>query len=671
MAMVGALSDASAQAAPPGSGPTGLSGAAAPLTNLAHLDFLADRVSVQASASHTTYRLSSDPEVGVLWVYANSLPGGTFARVGGGAYDATTNTYGQGAYDADDIARAAVVYLRDWQATGSQQARAQAYQELRGLTYLQTLTGSHAGDVVLWMQPDGSLHPSPTPSDSPNPSDSGASYWLARTLWAVGEGYTDFRDSDPAFAAFLKSRMDLAVTALRRDVLTKYGQYQVIHGVRVPAWLIVDGADASSEAMLGLAAYVQAGGGAAAQTALAELGRGVAEMSAGTTTSWPYRALLPWALSRSDWHAWGAQMSSGLAAASVALNDPLLLRPAVDDAAGFTPQLLTSTGPVNGLLPTLIDGSQIAYGADARVQGLLAVGTTSGRPGIRDLAGIAAGWFFGANPAGVPVYDPATGVTDDGVAADGTVNHNSGAESTIHGLLTMEALDANPRLSALARASASIGTRDGLSLVQAESGTITGNAVVQQPASGWTGESQWSGSYVAAGPGSSVTWLVPAGPGQRLVQPVVELIDGSPARSVFSANGHRLGQVQFGAVGPQGNAPAAGMLTPVDLGGSVPAGATTVRMDTVGGTGNVDALLVMPLIARLTASGGSAATALLTSRSASFEVRTIVLGAGGAATVRAYDRRGQLLTSWTAWDRSVLAPVAPGGFTIVTRGVTG
>ena len=125
-------------------------------------------------------------------------------------------------------------------------------------------------------------------------------------------------------------------------------------------------------------------------------------MSAGTTTSWPYRALLPWALSRSDWHAWGAQMPSGLAAASVALNDPSLLRPAVDDAAGFTAQLLTSTGPVNGLLPTLIDGSQIAYGADARVQGLLAVGTVSGRPGIRDLAGIAAGWFFGANPAGVP-----------------------------------------------------------------------------------------------------------------------------------------------------------------------------------------------------------------------------------------------------------------------------
>ena len=56
-----------------------------------------------------------------------------------------------------------------------------------------------------------------------------------------------------------------------------------------------------------------------------------------------------------------------------------------------------------------------------------------------------AAWFFGANAAGQPTYDPATGVTFDGVAADGTSNHNSGAESTIHGLLTMLALDAAPR----------------------------------------------------------------------------------------------------------------------------------------------------------------------------------------------------------------------------------
>ena len=71
MAMTGSLSVAPAQAAPDRSEPTGATQAAAPLTNLAHLDFLTDRVAVQASAAHTTYRLASEPTVGVLWVYAD------------------------------------------------------------------------------------------------------------------------------------------------------------------------------------------------------------------------------------------------------------------------------------------------------------------------------------------------------------------------------------------------------------------------------------------------------------------------------------------------------------------------------------------------------------------------------------------------------------------------
>ena len=51
------------------------------------------------------------------------------------------------------------------------------------------------------MQPDGTLNPSAEPVELPDPSDSGPSYWLARTVWALGEGYAVFRSVDPAFAA--------------------------------------------------------------------------------------------------------------------------------------------------------------------------------------------------------------------------------------------------------------------------------------------------------------------------------------------------------------------------------------------------------------------------------------------------------------------------------------
>ena len=387
----------------------------------------------------------------MLWVYANYLAPGSYQVTGGGTYDAANNTYGQGAYDADDISRAAVVYLQHWVQFGDQHSREEAYQLLRGLTYLQTASGPNAGNVVLWMQPDGTLNPTPTPADSPNPSDSGASYWLARTIWALGEGYADFRGTDPAFAAFLGQRLDLAIGALDREVLTSYGQYQLSNGLRVPAWLITGDADASSEAVLGLAAYVQAGGGAAARTALAELADGIADMGSGTASTWPYGAILPSATSRSEWHPWAAQMPTALADAATALHQPGLLNAAVADTAVFTPHLLTATGPDNLWGPAPVDSSQIAYGAGARVLALLAVATATHSAGLRQLAGIAAGWFFGQNPAGIATYNPATGATDDGINANGTVNLNSGAESTIFGLLTMEALDANPDVAAIAR----------------------------------------------------------------------------------------------------------------------------------------------------------------------------------------------------------------------------
>lgn len=640
---------------------------AAPLTNLAHLDFLTEQVAVVDTPAHSTYRLAAEPTVGMLWVYADAREGGTFARVGGGTYDPATNTYGQGAFDTDDIARAAVVYLRSWHATGSDAAREQAYQLLRGLAYMQTLTGPKAGEVVLWMQPDGTLTPSPVPQEFPDPSDSDASYWLARTLWALGEGYAAFADADPDFAAFLKVRMDLAVTALQRDVLGEFGNKQVIHGVRVPSWLIVDGADASSEAVLGLSAYVDATGDKAARVALRQLSRGIEAMSAGSTTTWPYRAILPWALSRSDWHAWGANMPAALAAAAGTLGDPSLLARAVDDAAGFSAQLLTSTGPVNGLLPTPSDATQIAYGADARVQGLTAVAEATDRPGIRQLAGIAAGWFFGQNASGLPTYDPATGVTFDGVAPDGTINRNSGAESTIHGLLTMQVLDARPDLAALAQVSTSIRVRDGLAVVEAEDGALTGAAAVVTPDPSWTGESLWSGDYVAAGPGSSVSWTLAASDQPRLVQPVVELAPGSRARSTFSSGRSTLGAVRFGDVGAQGNAPSPTELIPVNLRNTLDAGAVSVSVATSGGTGNIDALLVMPEIATLLLDGGGQVTALLTSKSGTVEQRAIALGGAGTATVASYDRQGRLMSVGSVSGATPEVTIAAGGFTVVTR----
>ena len=636
------------------------------LTNLAHLDFLGDTVAPPDQSGHTTYRLADEPGIGVLWTYADRQGDGSYRRVGGGAYDATTNTYGQGAFNADDIARAAVVYVRDWRQTHSMSSRRHAYELLRGLTYLQTASGPYAGNVVLWMQPDGTLDPSAEPKEQPDPSDSDASYWLARTIWALGEAYPAFRNADPAFARFLKGRLDLGVVALDREVLDSYGQYLWIDGRRTPQWLVVDGADASAEAVLGLAAYVRAGGTPQARTALRQLSEGIADLAGGDARTWPFGGVLNWALSRSDWHAWSSQMPAALARAADVLGDAPLAEVARRDSFTFDPWLLTSGGADNGRLPTRIDTTQIAYGVDSRVQSLIADGSAAGER----LAGVTAAWFFGANAGHVPTYDPATGVTFDGVAGDGTVNHNSGAESTIHGLLTMLALDAHPAAARIARTATTVETV-GTRTVQAEDGTLTGAATVVHPASLWTGESQYGGTgYAALGDGSTATFDLGEIPAS-LVLPVVDLQPGSSATSSFSsADGTVLGSVHAGDVGAQGSSPAPGALLPVTLPTSVPAGNTTLTATTTASGDDatrLDALMVEPLVSRVVLGGEGHGTALLRSADTVRRTEPVAVPGTGRADVWSYDGLGRLVLHRTSAAATVPATVVPGGFTVIRR----
>lgn len=641
-------------------------GMSTPLTNLSHLDFLRENVIPPAQEGHTTYRLDESPEIGVLWTYAEPGPDGVFRRVGGGTYDPETNTWGQGAYNADDISRAAVVYLRHWRQTGATTSRDASYALLRGLTYLQTVSGPNAGNVALWMQPDGTINLSPTPKDDPDPSDSGPSYWLARTIWALGEGYAAWRDEDPQFAAFLRERLDLAIDAVERQVLVRYGTWQTIDGERTPAWLIVDGADASAEAVLGLAAYVEDGGGERARRALRQLAKGIAAVAEGEAQHWPFGAVRPWLLSRSVWHAWASQMPAALARAGQVLHDPTLIKPAVTDAAVFTPWLLTSGGPDNGRLPTRTDRTQLAYGVDSRVQSLLAVADTTGSDGFRQLAAVTAAWFFGANPAGYRAYDPSTGRTIDGINGDGQVNHNSGAESTIHTLLTMLALDARPDVAALARRTEVV-ERVGTTTLEAENATATGGATVVTPPSAWTGESLFSGSYASLPAGGGLRWSLSPDEQERLVLPVVNLEPDSPARTTWHADARVLGHVKHGAVGEQGNSPAPGALLPVTLPKELPAGASELSVVASRGEAIIDAVMLEPLVSRLVLRGDEGATALLRSAARAPKTASVTLPGHGPATVEVYDARGVLQSRYTATGTVVSVSVLPAGFTIVRR----
>lgn len=242
-------------------------------------------------------------------------------------------------------------------------------------------------------------------------------------------------------------------------------------------------------------------------------------------------------------------MPAALARASMVLDAPDLLAPAIADTAVFTPHLLTVGGPDNGWSPTPVDRTQIAHGVDSRLQSLLAVATATDSAGLRQLAGLTAGWYFGANAAGAPMYDPATGRTFDGVSADGVINRNSGAESTIHGLMSMLELDASPDAADLAVSARMIVHRDTTTVVEAEAGQLSDGARVERPESAWTGESQWSGgAFVDSSDGAQLRWEVPASSQARLVQPVVNLVPDPDADDTrWESAGGPLGAIDHDA----------------------------------------------------------------------------------------------------------------------------
>ncbi|MEV8215016.1 hypothetical protein [Leifsonia sp. NPDC077715] len=644
--------------------------APAKLTNLSHLDFLLDDVPLLPGvAGHTTYRAADEPTARAPWVYADRQADGSFHRVGGGPItDPARGWYAQGAYDADDISRAAVVYLRDWKQNGTASSRTSAYELLRSLTYLQTTDGPNAGNVVLWQQHDGTLNPSAIPKELPDPSDSAESFWLARTVWALGEGYAGFRAADPAFAAFLADRMHLALGALQRQSLAQYPQTEVANGVTVPDWLIVGSAGATAEAVLGLSAFAAAApADTAARTALAHYSEGIAKLQSGGVGQWPFGALLPEANSPTFWHAWAGMQPAALTAAAGVLHDGGLQKAATTDLAQFTAQLLATGGPDNGWTPTPADRTQIAYGVDSRLEGLVAASDATGASGLAALAGAQAAWYFGANRAGTPAYDPATGVCVDGIAADGTVNRNCGAESVIHTELSMLALDAHPAIARTATALTRTTATQGLSVVEAESGTTTGPVTTVTPPSAWTGSANWSGgAYLQAGEGSTVTIGLPAGHPAARILPIADLGPGGSGTTSWTASAGRvtlpLGRTDNVRAGEQGIAPSPVFLLPQTLPVPVPAQATTVTAR-VSGTARLDALLVQPVVSHLGLAGSGALDVYVNATNVPVPQK---LSATGPVTATSYDSAGRQVGRTQTVGAHGFVLVQPGGFTVVT-----
>ncbi|MBC7185713.1 MAG: hypothetical protein H5U38_01625, partial [Calditrichaeota bacterium] len=216
-----------------------------------------------------------------------------------------------------------------------------------------------------------------------------------------------------------------------------YERYDTVGGNVYPAWLLQRyAADATSEFLLGAVEFLQVENDPTVEAASRKLAEGLLRMQLADTARYA-GAFLSWP---GVWHAWGNAQTQALAALGRTLRTPQLVNAAEREARQFLSRLLAEAR----LREFRVDDQahpaefpQIAYDVRCATLGLLGVAEATSDTNYAVLAGLAASWLLGNNPARVAMYDPASGRCFDGIENSTKVNRNSGAESTVEALITL------------------------------------------------------------------------------------------------------------------------------------------------------------------------------------------------------------------------------------------
>jgi hypothetical protein len=272
--------------------------------NLAQLNFLVEDVDIAGQPMAITHIYSEYPRY--EWVDAS----------------------GEGIACVDDAARAALVYLTDYESTRDSASLDKARRLLNFVLYMQAEDGQFYNFI---------LDRTGTINQTGNTSFKSSGWWAARAARALGAGYQVMRSIDPAYASQLDQAFQRIRDAWTSEVAANYGKYDQVHGIQVPAWLIDGGSDVTSIVTLALLEYDRATDGqdVATRDLLAKLSEGLAAYQAGDDRNYPFGWHPDSATSPFSWHAWGSTQAFALARAGQQLSRPEWIASAQREADGW------------------------------------------------------------------------------------------------------------------------------------------------------------------------------------------------------------------------------------------------------------------------------------------------------------------------------------------------
>lgn len=344
----------------------------------------------------------------------------------------------------DDASRAAVFYLRQYKKLSSKEDLHKATMLLKFLMTMQAENGYFYN--FIW--PDGSINKLGTTSH-PVPT-----WWSWRSLWTFGEAI-DVLGKTNKLSREIISHRDRLIAAMMNEKSFFSTKTDTAGGLVIPLWLPNEGAtDQSAIILMGLSAAYRQNSYRDDETKkyalnmfINHIADGIMMMQIEDPGNFCDGAFLSW---KNLWHAYANLQSYALLSASQALRDPHMESHALYEINTFYPTLY-ARGYLESFWIRAVKGHtvvydlksvpQIAYGIRPMVFACVKAYEITGDEVYKMRADELAGWFSGKNPAHMPMYDPLTGIGFDGLSGSDKINRNSGAESTIEALLSMQALE--------------------------------------------------------------------------------------------------------------------------------------------------------------------------------------------------------------------------------------
>jgi len=335
---------------------------------------------------------------------------------------------GEGIACVDDVGRFLEVLAVEFKS------KPELLETIRGLTKFLLVFKNNDGTWHNFLKSDGSIN-----RDHKN-SKAEFGWWAIRGLRGLNAAWEVFSSlpNEQAITYEISQALLRSITHIEK-ITAKYPVMIPGPGGSRSGWLLDNAPDKTSELLLVLVRMHKNG--------LYDFSRHISILSEG---------LIGWQFVNSKhdlngmyfcwnniWHNWGNNQAFALMQAYTVTGETRVLESVKVWADNFVPYLINNKFPRK----ITIDESgkyevekfpQIAYGINSIYQGMKSLAEITGDERYNQYSEQIFGWYTGSNSAGVAMYDPASGRCNDGINSFDDVNYNSGAESTVECLQSIQ-----------------------------------------------------------------------------------------------------------------------------------------------------------------------------------------------------------------------------------------